>query len=184
LTATPHPFGLWFANATTLFVADEGDGVRLGVAGKTTSFAGLQQWTLSGGTWSKLATFQQGLIDQAAYSLIDPSNGRSYWNVKTDGLRNITGRINGDGTYTIYATTSTVSSETTHDLGADPNEIVSITVGASSTAANTSFTVVNTAAFGERFGGVVLTPVPEPGTYALLLSGLAFIGASVLRRRV
>ncbi len=40
LTAVPHPFGIWFGDANTLFVADEGDGVRLGVAGKVTTFAG------------------------------------------------------------------------------------------------------------------------------------------------
>ena len=183
LTATPHPFGLWFANATTLFVADEGDGVRVGVAGKNTSFAGLQEWTLSGGLWSKVATFQQGLLDQAAYTLTDPSTGATYWDVKTDGLRNLTGKVNADGSFTLYATTSTISSELTHDLGADPNEIVSITVGANSTSTNTAFTVLQTAAFGERFGGVALAPVPEPASYALLLAGLTMIGAAIRRRR-
>ena len=58
LTATPHPFGLWFANSTTLFVADEGDGVRLGVAGKNTSFAGLQEWTLNGGFFEENQQWQ------------------------------------------------------------------------------------------------------------------------------
>ena len=83
--------------------------------------------------------------------------------------------------FTLYATTSTVSDELTHDLGADPNEIVSITVGASSTAANTSFSVLDSAAVGDRFGGVALAaPVPEPETYALLIAGL---GALAWRRR-
>ena len=41
-----HPFGLWFANATTLFVADEGDGQAPGTAGKDTSNAGLDEYTL------------------------------------------------------------------------------------------------------------------------------------------
>jgi hypothetical protein len=148
LTATPHPFGIWFADANTLFVADEGDGVRLGVAGKVTSFAGLAEYKLSGGVWTLVATFQKGLLDQANYS------GGMPWNVKTDGLRNITGRKNADGTVTIFATTSTVSDETTHDLGADPNQLVSITIGSTSTAATNAFTVLKTAATGERFGGV------------------------------
>jgi hypothetical protein len=178
LAATPHPFGLWFANSTTLFVADEGDGVRTGVAGKVTSFAGLQAWSLSNNSWIRTATFQQGLLDQAAYS-----NGLP-WDVKTDGLRNITGQVNANGSFTVFATTSTVSNELTHDLGADPNEIVSITVDAGSTNANTQFSVLKTAAYGERFGGVALAPVPEPETYALMLAGLSGLAGLVsLKRR-
>jgi hypothetical protein len=80
------------------------------------------------------------------------------WNIKTDGLRNISGKTNADGSVTIFGVTSTVSDETTHDLGADPNQLVSITIGATSTAANTSFTVLQTAAAGERLGGVVYRP--------------------------
>ena len=40
-----YPFGIWFANATTLYVADEGDGVarRRGHGSQT---AGLQKWIL------------------------------------------------------------------------------------------------------------------------------------------
>lgn len=152
LTATPHPFGMFFSDANTVFVADEGDGVRLGVSGKVTTFAGLAEFKLVNGTWSKVATFQSGLIDQVTYTAGMP------WNIKTDGLRNIAGKINSDGSVTIYALTSTVSDEQTHDLGADPNQLVSITIGSSSTTANTSFKVLRTAAAGERFGGVAVTP--------------------------
>lgn len=177
LTATPHPFGLYFGNATTLFVADEGDGVRMGVAGKVTTFAGLQEWKLLNGSWSLAQTFQQGLVGQ-----VSTPTGLS-WKVQQDGLRNITGKQNADGSFTIYATTSTVSNELTHDLGADPNEIVSITVGDTSTAANTNFNVLETSAVGQRFGGVALAPVPEPENYALLLGGLGLIGSVVRRRK-
>ncbi len=152
LTATPHPFGLWFADANTLFVADEGDGVRLGVAGKVTSFAGLVEYKLVSGTWTKVATFQNGLLDQATYTAGMP------WNIKTDGLRNISGRSNADGSVTIFATTSTVSDEATHDLGADPNQLVAITVGPASTSTNTAFSVLQTSVAGERLGGVVYKP--------------------------
>ena len=152
LTATPHPFGLWFANATTLFVADEGDGVRIGVAGKVTTYAGLAEYKLVNGVWNLVATFQKGLLDQATYTA-----GLS-WNIQTDGLRNLTGKVNADGSFTLYATTSSVSDETTHDLGADPNELVSITVAAASTPATTSFKVLQTASYGARLGGVTLVP--------------------------
>ena len=81
-------------------------------------------------------------------------------------------------------TTSTVSNELTHDLGGDPNELVSIHITAASTSANTSFTVLETAAAGERLGGVAVAPVPEPQTYALMLGGLIAIGALARRRRV
>ena len=78
------------------------------------AFAGLGEYKLGNGSWSEIATVHQGLLNQAS----DPARlprGR-----KTDVLRNIAGRVNADGTYTLYGSTSTVSDETTHDLGADP----------------------------------------------------------------
>lgn len=150
LTATPHPFGIWFADANTLFVADEGDGALIGASGKVTTFAGLQEWKLSAGKWTLANTFQKGLLDQAVYT------AGLTWNIQTDGLRNLTGQTNTDGSVTLYATTSTVSNDGTHDLGADPNQVVSITIGSTSTPANTSFTVVKAAPAGQRFGGVLL----------------------------
>jgi hypothetical protein len=152
LTPTPHPFGLWFADAGTLFVADEGDGVALGASGKVTTFAGLAQYKLAGGAWNRVATFQGGLLDQTPYRQGLP------WNIKADGLRNIAGRVNADGSITIFATTATVSDEWVHDAGADPNQLVAITIGANSTPANTAFTVLQTAAAGERYGGVAIAP--------------------------
>ena len=175
-TAT-HPFGLWFANSTTLFVADEGDGQAKGTPGKDTSNAGLDEYTFVGGKWNETAVFQKGLLDQAGYSDGLP------WTVNTDGLRNLTGEVNADGTYTLFATTSTVSDESTHDQGADPNELVSITIGAASTPDDTSFTVLETAGYGERLGGVALAPVPEPANVALLFSGLGLLAFCARRRR-
>ena len=171
-TAVPHPFGLQFLSDTVALVADEGDGVRLGVAGKVTNFAGLQLWKAdSSGNWSLAQTFQQGLVGQ-----VSTPDGLG-WQVQEDGLRNITAQQNPDGTWTVYGTTSTVSNELTHDLGADPNEIVSITIDPNtSTATNTAFSVLSTASVGERFGGVAMAPVPEPESYALALVSLGLLG--------
>jgi hypothetical protein len=166
-----HPFGLWFGNASTLFVADEGDGTLTGGAN-----AGLGEYKLQNGLWNKVATFTNGLIGQASYSQGLP------WNVYTDGLRSLTGLANPDGSFQLWATTATTSNDTGHDLGADPNELVTITVNADGTAA--PFTVLQTAAAGERIGGVaVAAVVPEPETYGLVLAGLTAVGVLVRRRR-
>jgi hypothetical protein len=80
------------------------------------------------------------------------------WAAATDGLRNITGVVNGDGTVTIYAITSTISGN--GDQGADPNQLVKITDTLSDTSlpAGESFTTVRTAGFGEVLRGVSFTP--------------------------
>jgi hypothetical protein len=80
------------------------------------------------------------------------------WSPATDGLRNITGRVNHDGTVTIWAITSTVSGS--GDQGADPNKLVMITdkIGATTLPAGESFNTVRTAAFGEALRGVSFTP--------------------------
>lgn len=165
LTATPHPFGMWFANATTLFVADEGDGALEGATGKVTSFAGLQEWTFASGTWTLIATYQGGLninTSTSYASITDPVSSTT-WHVYTDGLRNLTGTNNTDGSVTLYATTSTVSDNGNHDQGADPNRVVTITIPAatltsptSATPATPAFATVQTAAAGQRLGGVLL----------------------------
>lgn len=184
-SATPHPFGVWFGDASTMFVADEGDGVRLlsdGTAptNKSYTFGGLDEYKLVNGSWTLAQVFQHGLLDQA------PSSHGLPWNVYTDGLRNLTGQVNADGSFTLYATTSTVSNEATHDLGADPNEIVGITIGANSTALNTSFVTLQTADAGQRFGGLAIAPsaVPVPASAWLFGSGLLSMLGLAGRRRL
>ena len=173
VVATPHPFGVWFANANTLFVADEGDGSLEASAGKDTTFPGLQQWSFSSAnsTWTLVATYQGGLninAGKSTASITNPSpasGSPASWNVFTDGLRNITGENNTDGSVTIFATTSTTSDDGTHDLGADPNQIVTINIPATqlaltapATGAPTqSFSVLEQATAGQRLGGVLIT---------------------------
>jgi hypothetical protein len=173
-SATSFPFGLWFANATTLYVADEGtgdttfsaaSGTYTAAAAQTT--AGLQKWVLSGGTWKLAYTLSGGLHLGAPYTVrgyptVDnPATGLP-WSPATDGLRNITGRVNRNGTATIWAITSTVSGG--GDQGADPNRLVAVTDRlAAASAPAESFTTVRTARFGEVLRGVSLTP----GTGAL-----------------
>jgi uncharacterized protein (TIGR03437 family) len=177
-----YPFGIWFANATTLYVADEGDGVLADAAGSPT--AGLQKWMLSGGTWKTAYVLQSGLNLGQPYSI---ANYPTALNPATDGIRNITGKVNGDGTVTIYGVTSTVSAN--GDQGADPNKLVSITDTLASTTAGASetFTTLRTAVAGEVLRGISLAPsstsmpnVPlilsaaSPSVTSIAQGGLAF----------
>jgi uncharacterized protein (TIGR03437 family) len=148
-----YPFGLWFANATTLYVADEGDGVLADAAGSPS--AGLQKWVLSGGTWKMAYVLQKGLNLGQPYAI---ANYPSSLNPATAGLRNLTGKVNADGTVTLYAVTSTVSAN--GDTGGDPNMLVSITdtLAAATAPASATFTTLRTAVAGEVLRGISFAP--------------------------
>ena len=166
------PFGLFFANPTTLYVADEGTGN----ATDATDHAGLEKWTLSNGTWSLDYTLQAGLIGDT-YTVPGWDFGET-----TIGLRNLTGQVNANGTVTFWATTSTSSDSV--DNGADPNEIVEITdaLGLTSLPTSKSFSVFDGPEAGLRYGGVAFA-APEPATWAMLLLGFAGLGFAGYRKR-
>ncbi|MDR3699014.1 MAG: hypothetical protein P4L56_05220 [Candidatus Sulfopaludibacter sp.] len=151
-----YPFGIFFANAGTLYVADEGDGTTANAAASTTS--GLQKWVLSNGVWTRVYVLQNGLNLGQPYTI---ANYPTSLNPATGGLRNIAGKVNGDGTVTIWAVTSTVSAN--GDQGADPNQLVAIADVLANTSATAAaaekFTILRTANAGEVLRGVVLAPV-------------------------
>jgi hypothetical protein len=169
-STTWFPFGLWFANPDTLYVADEGNGTNTystttgtysAAAAQTT--AGLQKWVFNGTSWNLADTLTAGLNLGEPYSVPGYPTGDNSatglpWAPATDGLRNLTGRVNPNGTVTIWAITSTVSGG--GDQGADPNELVSITDSPAATApaAGEAFSVVRRAGFGEVLRGVSVTP--------------------------
>ncbi|MDE2468676.1 MAG: hypothetical protein KGL35_08025 [Bradyrhizobium sp.] len=171
-TATAFPFGIWFADPKTLYVADEGDGTATystasntytAAAAQTT--AGLQKWVFNDmtGTWTLAYTLQAGLQLGVPYTVQGYPAGTNAvtglpWSPANDGLRNITGRLNRDGTATIWAITSTVSGS--GDQGADPNKLVMITDKLAATAlpAGESFATMRTARFGEALRGISFTP--------------------------
>ena len=113
------PFGVFFANATTMYVADEGSGNTT----DATLHAGLEKWSLVNGTWQLDYVLTKGLIGVVDTNLTG-SDGQ-YPDVTTVGLRNLSGVVHGNGTVTLWATTST--SSTSGDNGADPNKVVRIT---------------------------------------------------------
>jgi hypothetical protein len=165
-TNTSFPFGMFFADANTLYVCDEGDetlvppAVNGNVAdAQSLASAGLQKWRLINGTWVRQYVLQDGLKLGVPYSI------RSYpasINPATGGCRNIAGKHNGDGTVTIFAITSTVSAN--GDTGADPNKLVKVTDRVSDSTLPTGgnhlghFTAIRSAKAGEVFRGVALAP--------------------------
>ncbi|HLI01673.1 MAG TPA: hypothetical protein VKV06_12875 [Acidimicrobiales bacterium] len=175
--STAAPFGLWFANRDTLYVADEGDGSNsydaatntyTDAAGQTS--AGLQKWVYdpSDQTWHLAYTLQNGLNLGQPYAVPgyptgdNPATGLP-WAPATDGLRNITGRVNANGTVSIYGVTSTVSGG--GDEGADPNQLVAVTdqLGATSAPSYERFRTVRPAIDDTVVRGVSFTPGTPTG---------------------
>jgi hypothetical protein len=171
LTNPATPFGLWFANADTLYVAEEGDGF----AGDTTFYshaaaqtdAGIQKWTFNSSTktWSLAYVLQTGLELGVPYTINNYPTGNNAatklpWAPATDGIRNITGTVGHDGKVTIYGITSTVSGN--GDQGADPNRLVAVTDGLANTdvskATAEKFTIIRKANFAEVLRGVSFAP--------------------------
>jgi len=169
-SSTAFPFGLFFANADTLYVADEGDG-----AGGTTLYthaaaqttAGIQKWIFNSTTktWNLAYTLQTGLELGVPYTVTNYPTGNNPatslpWAPATDGIRNITGSVDKNGKATIYGITSTVSGG--GDQGADPNRLVAVTDDVTNTnaskAANEKFTIVRRADFAEVLRGVSFAP--------------------------
>jgi hypothetical protein len=171
-TANPvaAPFGLWFANADTLYVADEGDGfssdTTLYTHAAAQTAAGIQKWTFNSSTqtWNLAYTLQNGLELGVPYTVNRYPTGNNSatnlpWAPATDGVRNITGQVDGRAV-TIYGITSTVSGN--GDTGADPNRLVAITDDLANTdatkAAKEKFHVVRKADFAEVLRGVAFAP--------------------------
>ena len=144
------PFAVFFGNATTMYVSDEGSGDATDGA----THAGLEKWSLVGGTWKLDYVLTQGLIGQVDTGLTGADG--AWPNVTTVGLRNLTGVVNGDQV-TLWATTST--SSTSGDNGADPNKVVVITDQLSATTltsavAAQSFSTVMGPTYGTVYRGV------------------------------
>jgi hypothetical protein len=164
-----YPFGIWFANANTLYVCDEGDGtlVTPAVNGNVATpyaqaTAGIQKWILVNNT-----TWQLAYILNSGLNIGVPYTVGIYPTPATGGCRHITGKVHRDGTVSLYATTSTISAS--GDQGADPNKLVTVTDVLGSTSLPLTgcdhdgaplgqFRTLRSARFGEVFRGLDWAP--------------------------
>jgi len=185
-TNVDFPFGLFFADDKTLYVADEGSNdntysaatnMYTGAAAQTT--AGLQKWIFDdiSSSWKYAYTLFAGLNLGVPYTVTGYPTGNNSvtglpWSPATEGLRNIAGEVEGHGDdnrlwdrddhrkVTIWGITSTVSGN--GDQGADPNKLVKVTDLLKNTdpavAATESFSLVRSAEILEVLRGVSFTP--------------------------
>ena len=173
------PFAFFFANPTTLYVADEGNStITLPLAGGQSAtnlvadpLAGLQKWVLVPGSspfWQLVYVLQDGL------AINQPQKVPGYpVPTFTTGLRNLTGRVNRDGTVTIYAITAQTS--TISGGEPDPTKLVAVTDLLAATrlpvggedgqwdgnhGALEQFATLQQSRAGEVFRGVAFAPHP------------------------
>ena len=165
-TVNLSPENFFFANATTLYVADGGQPKQGGLGD-----GGLQKWTLTGNTWVLDYTLSSGL------NLV--SNTASSG---TTGLIGLTGKVVGNSVE-LFATNSTVG-----DL--DQTYLYGITdsLGATTLPSTESFTALMTAAADTNIRGVSFAPdavaaVPEPSSYAMFAAGFGVLGFIARRKR-
>jgi hypothetical protein len=172
-TVNLSPEAYFFANDTTLYVADSGmpknDSALNDNGGVGLGNGGLQKWVFSGGSWSLAYTISAGL------DLVANSSASG-----VTGLFGLTGVVT-NGTVELYATSNTITgTETTYLYG------LSDLLSAKTKAANESFVKLAASPVDSVFRGIAFAPTavseaPEPATYAMMIVGFGLFG-SVLRR--
>jgi hypothetical protein len=161
------PEQYFFANSSTLYVTDSGDGKQTS-ANSTIGDGGLQKWSLVSGSWVLDYTLHNGL------TLVLNTNTSG-----TTGLLGLTGKVIG-GEVELFATNYTAG-----DL--DQTYLYGITDELSARMASQvsgeMFSTLATAPADSNFKGVSFAPTPEPGTLALMGTGMAGL-LGMLRRKV
>ncbi len=136
-TVNLSPENYFFANATTLYVADGGDPKEGGLGD-----GGLQKWTLSNGTWTLDYTLSAGL------NLVPDTDTDG-----TSGLIGLTGTVESNGQVELFATNETIA-----DLDQTYLYEITDTLSATTLPTDESFTPIVTAAADTNIRGISFAP--------------------------
>jgi hypothetical protein len=167
------PEAYFFANETTLYVADSGQ-PKNGNANKAAlGEGGLQKWSFNGTTWTLDYDLVNGL------SLVNNANANS--NTPTapgvTGLFGLTGQVVG-GQVELFATSYGLNELSPSFLYEITDTLADTTIAQ---AGGESFTKLVEAPAGTLFRGVSLAPAPEPASIGVF--GVGLIGALLARGR-
>jgi hypothetical protein len=180
------PEDFFYANSTTLYVADSGD-PKNGNGGDATngpSDGGLQKWSLVSGTWTLDYTLNLGLdlVNYATAGCAVDTASLSENTSCTTGLEGLTGELVGNDVE-LFATTYTLGDDNASYLYGII-DVLDDTAASQVTGEN--FTQLAEAPADSNFKGVAFAPIaaPEPWSLTLLVPGLAGLGFLEWRRRV
>jgi hypothetical protein len=156
------PENFFYANSTTLYVADTGDSKNgtQGTASGNIGDGGLQKWSLVNGAWTLDYTLSTGL------NLVANTNTDG-----VSGLYGLTGKVVGN-TVELLATSYVLGDTDQTYLYGITDTLADTTA---SQAAGENFTTLEAAAADTEFKGVSFAPVPLPAGLPLLLGGLAVV---------
>jgi hypothetical protein len=167
------PEQFYFANATTMYVADSGQPKTGQPDAAALGEGGLQKWSLVNGVWTLDYDLSAGLdlVDNATANSATPTAPG------VTGLFGLAGEVVGNQVE-LFATSYGLNELSTSYL----YEITDTLSDTSITqASNEAFTTLDTAPAGTDIRGVAFAPVPEPASLALFALGAAGIG--LVRRR-
>ncbi len=168
------PESFFFANSTTLYVADAGQPKNDSAANNPLGDGGLQKWTFDGKKWVFDYTLSDGILGLVSSTHVDPSTGLPSG---TSGLFGLTGKVVG-GEVELFATNYTLGdTDQTYLYGITDN------LAAKSRPSGETFQVLATAGPDTKFRGVSFAPTPEPATWALMALGAGVMGGAMRRSR-
>jgi hypothetical protein len=169
------PEQFFFADATTLYVADSGQPKNGNANAAALGEGGLQKWSLVGGVWKLDYDLVNGLglVNNALANAATPTAGG------VTGLFGLTGKL-VNGKVELFATSYGLNELSTSYLYGITDTLSYTTIGQ---ASGEQFTKLFTSANGELIRGVSFAPtVPEPSTWAMMLLGFGGLGFAGYRR--
>lgn len=169
------PAQFFFANATTMYVADTGSPKNGGANAAALGEGGLQKWSLVNGVWTLDYDLYAGLnlVNNANVSLA----GNTTTTPGVTGLFGLTGEVVGNNVE-LFATSYGLNE-------LSPSYLYEITDSLMATSASQvsgeSFATLYSAPLGTSIRGVSLAPAPEPASIAVF--GVGLVAAAAVRRR-